>query len=410
MLQFTKTDLKELLMRLRREGVSLWEENGSLRYKGPEGVLKDSDLQIIEDYKMNILDLLQTESKPTTVTSDYSQKAKPPPDSSLPELKGKSSNAVLTNYGGGETGTLRVIFHAAFGTMNCFRLLIKHLKSQNLGPVIGITVADVEKYCEIETSELIEQIANDYAERLWETGHREMQLIGYCLGGLTAIEVARRLLEKGIHLSDLVLVDARPLLFDVDDDLFLESLFVPNLNINFEQAVEHAGFGKVYPDDLSRGLLQIFEDNNKSIPKGSLCKIGGDEGLDKVGDLFQRLDALSRKDRFKIYLNAMAKDAGEQMPLEMAEVLFMMFRQSTKAARLTPPPYMGDIRFLKANEPSDFFSGMDEMILQFWKEICLGEFKVTEIEGNHLSCIEEEPNVTNLARLIAAPLIKNYKK
>lgn len=336
----------------------------------------------------------------------HSQKTELTPDVPLPEKQSKmSSNAVLTPYGGGETGPLRVVFHAGLGTMNCFRLLLTHLISQNMGPIIGITVADTEKYCAFEPSELIEQVADDYAERLLENGHKQMQLIGYCLGGLTAVEVARRLVEKGIHLSDLVLVDSHPVLFDIDEDIFLEISFVPNLYITFEQAVEQAGFGRVDQDDLVRGFIQILENNGNRVPKRSSCTIGGDEGLDKVGDLFRRLAVLNMKDRFTAYANAIAKTTGEQIPVETAEGLFKVYRQSLKAARFTPPPYMGNIRLLLALEPFVFLPDMNKRTLEFWREVCLGEFEMTEIEGNHISCVEEEPNVTNLARLIAAPLI-----
>ncbi|MGO4785899.1 thioesterase domain-containing protein [Paenibacillus sp. 2KB_20] len=40
-------------------------------------------------------------------------------------------------------------------------------------------------------------MADDYAARLLDTGHRQFQLIGYCLGGLIAVETAGRLLEPG---------------------------------------------------------------------------------------------------------------------------------------------------------------------------------------------------------------------
>lgn len=322
-------------------------------------------------------------------------------DGPSPDWQGGSSNAVLTPYGGGETGPLRVVFHAGLGTMNCFRLLVEHLKTQNLGPVVGISVADSENYCGHEPSGLIEHIADDYAGRLLESGHKRMQLIGYCLGGLIAIEVARRLVEKGVHVADLVLIDSHPVLFDIDDDLVIESLFVPNLNIS----IQHTGFGDVDPDDLVRGLLQIFERNNRSVPEGSSCTIGGDAGLDKAGDLFCRLSAVSKRERFAAYVQAIAKATEEEMPVDMAEGMFKMYRQSFKAARFSPPPYMGNIRFLLAAEPFSFLPGTEEMTLDFWRDICLGEFEVTEIAGNHFSCIEAEPNASELAKLISAPLI-----
>jgi pyochelin synthetase len=286
------------------------------------------------------------------------------------------------------------------GTINCLHLLLKHLVSQRMGPVVGITVGDTEKYCAFEPYELIDRISDDYADHLLKSGHKQMQLIGYCLGGLIAVEVARRLLEKDIQLVDLALIDAHPVLFGIDDDLVIESLFIPNLNIAAGQAI----FNGIGPDDLVRGIFGIIESNNKSVPKGASGGIGGDEGLDKIGALFRRLSALSMNDRFAAYVAAIEKQTGAQMPVEMAEGLFKVYRQSFKAARFTPLPYMGDIRFFLSCEACNFLPTTDQMTLDFWREVCFGEFEVMEIEGNHFSCIEKEPNVSKLAGLISIPL------
>ncbi|PPA93700.1 non-ribosomal peptide synthetase [Brevibacillus laterosporus] len=328
-----------------------------------------------------------------------SPEAKHDQEVSWPKIQGESSNAVIIPFGGEGTGPLRVVFHAVLGTMDSFRPLLEQLKAQNLGSVVGISIADIERYCALEPSELIEAVADDYTECLLQSGHTQMQLIGYSLGGLIAIEVARRLVERGIHLADVVLIDIPPIVTEFDDDLLIETLFVPNLNITLEQA----GFGGVDQNDLARGVMQLIERHGNHIPQGSACTIGGDEGLDKVGELFQRLSALDRRERFTAYVEASARSTGEQMPVEMAEGLCKVFRQSFKAARFTPPPYMGDIRFLMANEPFLFLPRTNETTLDFWRDVCLGELEVTEIAGNHFSCIVE-PNVGNLARLLATPL------
>ncbi|MGR3779426.1 amino acid adenylation domain-containing protein [Bacillus paramycoides] len=325
--------------------------------------------------------------------------AENPDDSLSVKPKNQFSNAVLTYYGGGENGPLKVIFHAGLGTMNYFHILLEHLKAQQRGSVVGITVEDTEKYCTHEPSELIETVAEDYAASLLDSGHTEMQLIGYSLGGLIAIEVARRLVENGIHVLDLVLIDSHPVLFDIEDDLVIESLFIRNFNIT----LEHAGFGGIHPDDFQRALVHILEKNNRSIPQESSCTIGGDEGMDKVGELFQSMSDLSVRDRFKAYTEAIARETGEDIPIEMAQGLFQMYRQSLKAARFSPDPYLGNVRFLLAKDLFGFLPGLDQMTLEFWQDICLGSFQVIKIEGNHFSCMKEEANVTNLAEIISAP-------
>ncbi|WP_432774811.1 amino acid adenylation domain-containing protein [Brevibacillus gelatini] len=309
-----------------------------------------------------------------------------------------ASNAVLIPYGSAQEGPLRVVFHAVLGTMDIFRPLLARLQAQKVGSIVGVAIADMEKYCSLEPSELIETVADDYAECLMAGGHREVQLIGYSLGGLIAVEVARRLMERGIHIVDLALIDIPPIFTEVDDDVLVETLFVPNLNITLAQA----GFGEVDEKDLARGVMQLVEKHGACIPQGAAVTIGGDAGLDRVGELFRNMAAVSKRERFAAYVNAKAKATGEQMPIEMAEGLCQVFRQSFKAARYTPLPYMGDIRFLLATEPFLFLPRTDDTTLAFWQDVCLGELEVTTIEGNHFSCMIE-PNVSKLAQLLAAP-------
>ncbi|TWH46113.1 non-ribosomal peptide synthetase [Sporomusa sp. KB1] len=332
----------------------------------------------------------------------YRQEAESTPDVPTAGNQGKTgNNAVLTSYGGEETGPLRVVFHAVLGTMDSFRPLLKQLTAQKLGPVVGITIADIEQYCIIESAELIETVADDYAGRLLETGNMQMQLIGYSFGGLIAIEVARRLLERGIHILDLVLIEVPPTPA-VDDDILLETMFVPHLNITLEQA----GFGRVDQADLVRGGLYIMKNNGNCVPQGSSGTIGGHESLNKVGDLCRRLATLSMRERFTSYVKAIDQFNGEPMPVEIAEGLFKVYRQNFKAARFTPPAYMGDIRLLMAREPYDFLPGINETTLDFWQAICLGEVAVQEIAGNHLTCIEAESNVSDLAKVIGEVFVK----
>ncbi|MFF0827682.1 amino acid adenylation domain-containing protein [Brevibacillus sp. NPDC003359] len=321
----------------------------------------------------------------------------------LPKKRSKSSNAVLIPYGGDESGPLRVVFHAVLGTMDSFRPLIEQLKAQQTGSIVGIAIDDSERYCELEPSELIETVADDYAECLIDVlrdgEQRPVQLIGYSLGGLIAIEVARRLGEQGVHILDLVLIDIPPILTEVNDDLLIEALFVPNLNITLEQA----DFGKVDEHDFSRAILQLIEKYGDSIPQGSACTISGDEGLDQVGEMFRKLSAFDRRERFTAYVQALGKISGEQMPVEMAEGLCKVFGQSFKAARYTPLLYMGDIRFLLASEPFQFLPSTSEETIAFWQDTCIGELEVTEIAGNHYSCMVGE-NTVKLAELLAVPL------
>lgn len=306
----------------------------------------------------------------------------------------QGSNGILLPFGGGSQGPLRVVFHAGLGTMDCFRPLLAELDAQQRGPVFGIVIDDTEKYCKLPPQQAVEQMADDYAARLLATGYSRFQLIGYCLGGLFALEVARRLIEQGVEIDDLVLISSHPVLFDVEDDLMIESLFIPNLHITLSLA----GFAAADGEALVDGFMQVLTANQGRIPQGALCALPG-----PAGALFSELTAIPIEQRFARYVAALEKHTGQQMPADMALGLFRVFRQSFHAARFAPSAYAGDIRFLLPAEGSGFAPGMDDNTLAFWRKICLGEFSVTSVSGNHFSCIDG-PQAAAVAALVAEGL------
>ena len=324
-------------------------------------------------------------ASPIAPVAAQAQSTSAPEDGRAPD-----SNGILLAAGGGTQGPLRVVFHAGLGTMDCFRPLLAELEKDPRGPVVGIVIADTAQYCALAPDEAVERMADDYARRLLATGHNRFQLIGYCLGGLFAVEVARRLSEQGAQIADLVLISSHPVLFRVEDDLMIESLFIPNLHISLAQA----GFGEVDAEGLMQGFMQVIEAHQGRIPAGALAQLPG-----RAGQFFRLLQGLSIEERFARYVAGVEQVTGQSMPAEMALGLFRVFRQSFHAAHFTPDTYVGDIRFLLPSQGSGFAPGMDDNTLNFWREICLGELQVTAINGNHFSCIET-PNAQAVARLV----------
>ncbi|STU54367.1 enterobactin synthase subunit F [Klebsiella pneumoniae subsp. ozaenae] len=125
------------------------------------------------------------------------QRLKPERNCSQKSRDGLRAATVFCCRWGGSEGPLRVVFHAGLGTMDCFRPMLAELEKDPRGPVIGIVIADTAQYCALSPQQAVERMADDYAQRLLATGHSRFQLIGYCLGGLFAVEVARRLSEQG---------------------------------------------------------------------------------------------------------------------------------------------------------------------------------------------------------------------
>ncbi|GAA1959075.1 amino acid adenylation domain-containing protein [Amycolatopsis minnesotensis] len=314
-------------------------------------------------------------------------KARPEP------VAANGGNAALVPFSTGD-GPVRVLFHAGLGTMECFRPLAAELVAQDLGPVLGVAIADTDSYRAIAPSEVVGRLADDYTERLIAAGHTRFQLIGYCLGGMFATEVARRLGERGMQVEDLVLVSSHLVSFDIEDDLMFEALFVPNLGISLDQI----GFGAIDPNDVAEAFPLLVEENDGRVPDGALAGLDG-----AAGEFFARLGALSQEARFDRYAETASRIAGQAVVPELALGMFRVFKHSFQSARFVPPAYFGDMRFLVPTGPSTFAPGLTEQMLAFWHDVCAGEFTVSEVDGDHFSCMTD-PIVRQVADGIAAPL------
>lgn len=314
----------------------------------------------------------------------------------------EGSNALIIPFGDDSPGPLRVLFHAALGTMDYFQHLGRALAAQQLGPVVGIAVADVERYLEIEPRRLIERVADDYAQRLLDDGHTRFQLIGYCLGGLLATEVARRLMERGAEVQDLTLVDSIPMFIETDEELAFEAIFVPNLNLDPVKAV----FGDRLPsEDVYRAIDKLVADFDRKVPAGAMGELSGDPGLEAVAAAVRLRSRVPQVERLAAYANAAASQAGVPIGPELVPALFRVCRHSMRAARFDPRPYVGDMTYLRCMEQQSFgiTAGVGHLAAPFWERACLGEFSLIDVPGNHFSVIEP-PHVHRVAEHLANPL------
>ncbi|GAA2068995.1 non-ribosomal peptide synthetase [Streptomyces albiaxialis] len=316
---------------------------------------------------------------------------------------GTGGNALLVPFdGGGDGDTVRVMFHAALGTMDYFQHLGRALAAQRLGPVLGVAVADAETYSSLPPERLVATVADGYARRLADEGHTRFQLIGYCLGGLLATEVARRLTERGLEVADLTLVDSIPMFLGTDEELAFESIFVPNLGLDPVPTV----FGEdVEAADVYRAIDLLAERHGGTVPAGALGALDGDPGLEAVAAAARRAHARGQDERLAAYARAAEGNSGVPVDAELVPALFRVCRHSMIAARFDPEPYAGDMRFLRAAEQQSFgvTAGVGHLAAPFWERACLGRFAVTDVPGNHFSVIEP-PHVATVAQHLALPL------
>ncbi|WNZ54125.1 amino acid adenylation domain-containing protein [Microbulbifer sp. MKSA007] len=301
-----------------------------------------------------------------------------------------------------EEAPVRIMFHAALGTLDYFQHLGKALAAQDLGPVIGIAVANTETYLSIDAKELIERTADDYAQRIIDEGYQRCQLIGYCLGGLLATEVSRRLLERGVDVIDLSLIDSIPMFVDTDEELAFEAIFAPNLNLDPVKAV----FGEhIESEDISRAIETLMQKHSGRVPAGAMAELDGDAGLKAVAEAVRQRSQLTQEQRLADYTELASAQAGVPVEAAMIPGLFRVCRHSMRAACFDLPPYIGDMTYLRCQEEQSFgvTAGVGHMAAPYWQDVCLGDFELIDVPGNHFS-VMEPPQVATVVEHLAKPL------
>lgn len=280
--------------------------------------------------------------------------------------------------------TLQVLLHAGFGTMNCFRYLIEYMRLDNKGTIAGIAIKNSKRYCEMNPDNLIEILADEYVNLIIGLNKKKIQIIGYCISGLIAVEIARRLMERGLEIFDLVLIDSHPIQYQLEDELLMEITFLPSLGIEISQL----GLGEISNEELYKAVLYLYNEFKKEIPSRSIQYLP-DEYIN-LKKILLKLDCMEKRQRFELYSKMALEKAENQFPVDMCIDLFAAYKQSFKAAQFVPEVYAGNIRFLLAEESTSFIPDNDEETLAFWKNTCLDDMSVEMIKGNHITCTENK--------------------
>ena len=132
----------------------------------------------------------------------------------------------------------------------------------NKGTIAGIAIKNSKRYCEMNPDNLIEILADEYVNLIIGLNKKKIQIIGYCISGLIAVEIARRLMERGLEIFDLVLIDSHPIQYQLEDELLMEITFLPSLGIEISQL----GLGEISNEELYKAVLYLYNEFKKEIP------------------------------------------------------------------------------------------------------------------------------------------------
>ncbi|MEU9731645.1 amino acid adenylation domain-containing protein [Streptomyces sp. NPDC048002] len=277
-----------------------------------------------------------------------------------------------------------VLVHAGTATIMPYRALITEIRrrSPGLAEVVGVEVPDLNQFLGAPPQGLIEQMAADYARALTADGRSRFHIVGYCLGGLIATEVARNLAESGAQVESLTVISSHSPRFRLDDELLAEYSFAVMMGI------DPADLG--FPDDQYRVAAAadaVLAASPGVLPDGGLAALP--ERFADVAERFRHLADIPRATRIARMCEAVPASAGTYEPDHMTR-LFLAFRQSVFAiTRYQAEPYAGDITFLR-HDGAYPFPGSKDAVTTYWEELTLGDLDIVDIGGDHYSCLSVE--------------------
>ncbi|MFG3438525.1 amino acid adenylation domain-containing protein [Nonomuraea sp. NPDC047897] len=298
---------------------------------------------------------------------------------------GRAASSPLVPLGGEPAGPgpLRVLVHEGSGTLGPYRALARRLtdKGERLA---GLAVTEVDAYLAEDPRGLIERRAARYARALLDTGATGFHVVGYCMGGLLATEVARHLTEAGATVENLTVISSYTLPRVIDDDLVAEYVFARVMG------VDPAAAG--YPADeaaMSRLFERLLAEDPERVPAGRLA------ALDAA---FSRLAARPQPERLAA-IGRTAAHADAEIERHVTS-LYQVVRHSLDAVGThRPEPYAGDITFLRQLGDTGFLPWLRDDMTGFWRDLCLGELTVADIPGDHFTCLRP-PHVDEVAMLL----------
>ncbi|WP_434739394.1 amino acid adenylation domain-containing protein [Micromonospora sp. SH-82] len=279
------------------------------------------------------------------------------------------------------SGPVTVLVHAGTGTLLPYRPLITEIRrAGGRNGLVGLEIPALDDFLNADPEGLIDRLAARYAAALLDTGAREYDVVGYCIGGIIATEVARVLSESGATVRSLTVISSHSPSFRIDDDLLSEYSFALMMGMDLEAI----GF-PADQDRVGAAAGAVLTRSPGAIANGSLADLEGE--FADVAEAFAALEAVPRMRRVARMCEALPPDlAGSYEPEGMLRTL-RTYQQSIFAlSRHRTEPYAGDITFLRHNGTYPF-PGSAETITEHWATLCLGDLASRDIPGQHFTCM-----------------------
>lgn len=310
------------------------------------------------------------------------------------ENKSKSLMKINENQ---KNRKLVVLVHDGTGTKSPYDTLILHLK-EKIDSLSIIVCNDMESYLEIETDKLITTLGEKYAHELLETGKEEFTLIGYCMGGLICLEIAKVLIETGKTVYPIISIDTTPSKKMINMELLMERAFGMVIGADILKA------GHTTDDELLKeairelGKLQI-----SNVPNSALVEFREDK-FKPIVQCYEKLIEKTHSERLEELYETLAICGDEKIlgyQKKRLDLLYRVFCHSFSAViNYDAGIYMGDALVLSCKDKNSAFLPVEETDNEdFWNNTVIGNVDMRTIDGNHLNCLTN-PFAQKVANII----------
>ncbi|MFO6275748.1 pyochelin non-ribosomal peptide synthetase PchF, partial [Pseudomonas aeruginosa] len=272
-------------------------------------------------------------------------------------------------------GVPRVLVHEGLGTLLPYRPLLRALGEGR--PLLGLAVHDSDAYLAIPAEHLNACLGRRYAEALHRAGLREVDLLGYCSGGLVALETAKSLVQRGVRVRQLDIVSSYRIPYRVDDERLLLFSFAATLGL------DTAALGFPAPERLGQAVQAALAQTPERLGAEALA------GLPGLADLV----ALRGR-----VLQA-ASGSADAASVER-DTLYRLFCHSVRASQAAAPePYVGALRLFVPDAGNPLVPRYAEALETQWRAAALGACGIHEVPGGHFDCLGEA-----LAQSLSKPM------
>lgn len=287
-----------------------------------------------------------------------------------------------------------VLLHAGSGDMQPYRHLLPELDKSAYSCGIGIELPSAAAFMALPPSQALVRLAGQYADALCQRGER-FTLIGYCLGGLLAAEMARQLSERGVGVQQLVVISAwQPP--RVEDARLVEYVFARSHGACME------ALRLPSESALAETVHHVLRETPSHIPDGAFDRLP--DAYQPVGAALSQWVMKPLSERLRALQTSVDKQGAYLAPEGEAQAFaerHALFHHCMAAVgEHQPTPWTGKTLLVRNSASDPLLPGTPQDVTDYWQRLSLGDLTVLDTPGDHFSCMTQQ-HAASLADCIA---------